>query len=125
MPEAGIGVASAPLASTSVRGRERMFFMMAEPHLFSWLFRARSWATDGLMCTPRIATLLAKSKFAKGPAMPDRDDLGSAWKVPPSRYLAARPAPHSCAPPRSLYAPMAHGRRLSPHPILPPAPAPT
>lgn len=23
--------------------------------------------------------------------MPDRDDLGSAWKVPPGRYLAGRP----------------------------------
>jgi hypothetical protein len=42
MPEASIGVASAPLASTSVRRRERVFFMMAQPRDLSWLFRARS-----------------------------------------------------------------------------------
>ena len=32
--------------------------------------------------------------------MPDRDDLGSAWKVPPSRYLAGRPAEHRVGAPR-------------------------
>src|SRR6266851_422362 len=71
------------------------------------------------MCTPRIATLFAKSKFAKGPAMPDRDDLGSAWKVPPSRYLAGRPAEHSVGAPRSVYVTMADGCRLAVDVILP------
>ena len=31
--------------------------------------------------------------------MPDRDDRGSAWKVPPSRYLAGRPAEHRVGAP--------------------------
>ena len=44
--------------------------------------------------------------------MPDRDDLGSAWKVPPSRYLAGRPAEHQVGTPRSLYVAMADGCRL-------------
>jgi putative CocE/NonD family hydrolase len=45
--------------------------------------------------------------------MPDRDDLGSAWRVPPSRYLAARPAEFSIGQPTSLYVAMADGCRLA------------
>lgn len=45
--------------------------------------------------------------------MPDRDDLGSAWKVPPSRYLAGRPAEHQVGAPRSLYVAMPDGCRLA------------
>ncbi|CAN5920218.1 CocE/NonD family hydrolase [soil metagenome] len=51
--------------------------------------------------------------------MPDRDDLGSAWKVPPSRYLAGRPAEHRVGAPRSAYVPMADGCRLAVDVILP------
>lgn len=45
--------------------------------------------------------------------MPDRDDLGSAWKVPPSRYLAGRPAEHAVGQPFSLYVTMADGCRIA------------
>ena len=45
--------------------------------------------------------------------MPDRDDLGSAWKVPPSRYLASRPAEHKVGKPFSLYVAMADGCRIA------------
>jgi putative CocE/NonD family hydrolase len=45
--------------------------------------------------------------------MPDRDDLGSAWRVPPSRYLAGRPAEHSIGKPTSQYVTMADGCRLA------------
>src|SRR6185503_676041 len=45
--------------------------------------------------------------------MPDRDDLGSAWRVPPSRYLAGRPAEFSVGKPTSLYVAMADGCRLA------------
>lgn len=51
--------------------------------------------------------------------MPDRDDLGSAWKVPPSRYLAGRPAEHRVGAPRSTYVTMADGCRLAVDVILP------
>jgi putative CocE/NonD family hydrolase len=51
--------------------------------------------------------------------MPDRDDLGSAWKVPPSRYLAGRPAEHAVGAPRSVYVTMADGCRLAVDVILP------
>ncbi|MPZ31553.1 MAG: CocE/NonD family hydrolase [Rhodospirillales bacterium] len=51
--------------------------------------------------------------------MPDRDDLGSAWKVPPSRYLAGRPAEHRVGAPRSVYVSMADGCRLAVDVILP------
>ena len=51
--------------------------------------------------------------------MPDRDDLGSAWKVPPSRYLASRPAEHRVGAPRSVYVTMADGCRLAVDVILP------
>ena len=51
--------------------------------------------------------------------MPDRDDLGSAWKVSPSRYLAARPAQHRVGEPRSLYVTMPDGCRLAADVILP------
>jgi uncharacterized protein len=51
--------------------------------------------------------------------MPDRDDRGSAWKVPPSRYLAGRPAEHQVGAPRSLYVAMADGCRLAVDVILP------
>ncbi|MGE0425892.1 MAG: CocE/NonD family hydrolase [Reyranellaceae bacterium] len=45
--------------------------------------------------------------------MPDRDDLGSAWTVPPSRYLAGRPAEHKIGKPFSLYVAMADGCRIA------------
>ncbi len=45
--------------------------------------------------------------------MPDRDDLGSAWHVPPSRYLAGRPAEFSVGRPTSSYVTMADGCRLA------------
>ncbi|CAN5564942.1 CocE/NonD family hydrolase [soil metagenome] len=51
--------------------------------------------------------------------MPDRDDLGAAWRVPPSRYLASRPAEFSVGAPISLYVTMADGCRLAVDVILP------
>jgi len=51
--------------------------------------------------------------------MPDRDDLGSAWRVPPSRYLANRPADFSVGKPTSSYVTMADGCRLALDVILP------
>jgi hypothetical protein len=51
--------------------------------------------------------------------MPDRDDLGSAWKVPPSRYLASRPAEHRVGAPSSVYVTMADGCRLAVDVMLP------
>ena len=51
--------------------------------------------------------------------MPDRDGLGSAWKVPPSRYLASRPAHHRVGEPNSLYVAMPDGCRLAVDVILP------
>ncbi|MEK7687663.1 MAG: CocE/NonD family hydrolase [Pseudomonadota bacterium] len=51
--------------------------------------------------------------------MPDRDDLGSAWKVPPSRYLAGRPSEFAVGAPASTYVTMADGCRLAVDVILP------
>jgi len=51
--------------------------------------------------------------------MPDRDDLGAAWRVPPSRYLAGRPAEHSVGAPTSVYVAMADGCRLAVDVFLP------
>src|SRR3984893_679079 len=51
--------------------------------------------------------------------MPDRDERGSAWKVPPSRYLAGRPAEHRVGAPSSVYVTMADGCRLAVDVILP------
>ena len=51
--------------------------------------------------------------------MPDRDERGSAWKVPPSRYLAGRPAEHRVGAPTSVYVAMADGCRLAVDVILP------
>ncbi|MBI2738105.1 MAG: CocE/NonD family hydrolase [Rhodospirillales bacterium] len=51
--------------------------------------------------------------------MPDRDDLGSAWKVPPSRYLASRLAEHRVGAPSSVYVTMADGCRLAVDVMLP------
>jgi len=45
--------------------------------------------------------------------MPDRDDLGGAWRVPPSRYLAQRPAEFTVGSPSSVYVTMADGCRLA------------
>ncbi|MBX3502239.1 MAG: CocE/NonD family hydrolase [Alphaproteobacteria bacterium] len=45
--------------------------------------------------------------------MPDRDDLGAAWKVTPSAYLAGRPAEHAVPRPFSLYVAMADGCRIA------------
>ena len=51
--------------------------------------------------------------------MPDRDDLGRAWRVPPSRYLAGRAAEFKIGTPRSLYVAMADDCRLAVDVILP------
>jgi putative CocE/NonD family hydrolase len=51
--------------------------------------------------------------------MADRDDLGAAWRVPPSRYLAQRPAEFSVGMPMSVYVTMADGCRLAVDVILP------
>jgi len=51
--------------------------------------------------------------------MADRDDLGAAWKVPPSRYLAGRPAEYPVGAPRSLYVTMPDGCDLAVDIILP------
>jgi putative CocE/NonD family hydrolase len=45
--------------------------------------------------------------------MPDRDDLGNAWRVTPSQYLARRPATHSVQEPTSRYLTMRDGVRLA------------
>jgi putative CocE/NonD family hydrolase len=45
--------------------------------------------------------------------MPDRDDLGGAWRVPPSRYLATRPAEFLVGAPRSVYVTMPDECRLA------------
>lgn len=51
--------------------------------------------------------------------MPDRDDLGAAWRVPPSHYLAGRPAEFSVGAPGSVYVAMADGCRLAVDVFLP------
>ncbi|OFX02316.1 MAG: hydrolase [Alphaproteobacteria bacterium RIFCSPHIGHO2_12_FULL_66_14] len=51
--------------------------------------------------------------------MPDRDDLGGAWRVPPSRYLAGRPAEFAVGVPASTYVTMPDGCRLAVDVILP------
>ena len=45
--------------------------------------------------------------------MPDRDDLGQAWRVPPSGYLLRRPATHTVPEPGSCYLTMRDGCRLA------------
>jgi putative CocE/NonD family hydrolase len=52
--------------------------------------------------------------------MSDRDDLSDAWKVPPSKYLAAREAPFAVpAQPRSQYVAMRDGVRIAVDVYLP------
>jgi putative CocE/NonD family hydrolase len=51
--------------------------------------------------------------------MPDRDDLGAAWKVPPSLYLAGRAGEYRIGAPKSQYVTMADGCRLAVDVILP------
>ena len=51
--------------------------------------------------------------------MADRDDLGDAWKVPPSRYLAGRPVEHAVGAPISQYVTMEDGCRLAVDVLLP------
>ena len=51
--------------------------------------------------------------------MPDRDDLGGAWRVPPSRYLASRPAEFAVGAPTSVYVTMPDGCRLAVDVMLP------
>ena len=45
--------------------------------------------------------------------MSDRDDLGHAWRTPPSEYLKQRPATHSVGAPASCYVTMRDGVRLA------------
>ncbi len=45
--------------------------------------------------------------------MPDNDDRGQAWRVPPSRYLATRPTTYSIPKPISCYVTMPDGCRLA------------
>ena len=52
--------------------------------------------------------------------MSDRDDLANAWKVPPSRYMASRPAEYALpAQPFSRYVTMRDGVRLAVDVYLP------
>jgi uncharacterized protein len=51
--------------------------------------------------------------------MADSDDRGGAWVVPPSRYLAGRPAEFAVAKPTSLYVTMADGVQLAVDVYLP------
>src|SRR3981189_3726493 len=51
--------------------------------------------------------------------MPDRDERGSAWKVPPSPYLPRRPAWRGVGAPDSVYVTMKDGCRLAVDVILP------
>src|SRR3954462_8432048 len=45
--------------------------------------------------------------------MSDRDDAGSAWRVPPSQYLKSRPATYAIGTPASRYVTMPDGVRLA------------
>lgn len=45
--------------------------------------------------------------------MPDRDDLGRAWRVTPSEYLSRRPATLAVGAPASRYVQMRDGARLA------------
>jgi uncharacterized protein len=45
--------------------------------------------------------------------MPDRDDLGRAWRVTPTEYLQRRPATHAVPVPTSQYLAMRDGVRLA------------
>jgi len=45
--------------------------------------------------------------------MPDRDDLGGAWRVPPSQYLERRPKTHRIPEPRSCYVTLRDGVKLA------------
>ncbi len=51
--------------------------------------------------------------------MPDRDDLGGAWRVTPTEYLERRPATHRIPEPRSRYLTMRDGCRLAVDVYLP------
>src|SRR5688572_11125085 len=51
--------------------------------------------------------------------MPDRDDLGHAWRVTPTEYLARRPATHDIPQPTSQYLTMRDGVRLAVDVYLP------
>lgn len=51
--------------------------------------------------------------------MPDRDDLGHAWRVSPSEYLKQRPATHGIGAPSSCYVTMRDGVRLAVDVYLP------
>ena len=52
-------------------------------------------------------------------AMSDRDDLGQAWRVAPSRYLEQRRATHAVGVPGSCYVTMRDGVRLAVDVYLP------
>ena len=45
--------------------------------------------------------------------MSDRDDLGGAWRVPPSRYLERRPKTHAIPEPRACYVTLRDGVNLA------------
>src|SRR5258707_212905 len=95
-PEAIIGLVSAAPANVSARRRETKLFMLSVP--------STAFLSAGILYTW---------------PMPDRDDLGAAWKVTPSRYLASRPAEFAVGAPRSVYVTMPDGCRLAVDVILP------
>lgn len=51
--------------------------------------------------------------------MSDRDDLGQAWRIPPSEYLKRRPATYAIGAPAARYVTMRDGVRLAVDTYLP------
>src|SRR6266581_1870654 len=96
MPDATIGPANAAPATVSALRRETELTILSVPSTAS--------LSGSILYTRR---------------MPDRDDLGGAWKVPPSKYLASRPAEFKVGAPTSVYVTMADGCRLAVDVILP------
>src|SRR5690242_19288326 len=106
MPAAIIGAASTPPDNASARRRRIWLVISGDPHgsffIAAAIYKGRQFDRDG-----------------GDRQMPDRDGLGSAWKVTPSRYLATRPAEHSIGIPSSVYVTMPDGCRLAVDVILP------
>src|SRR6185437_8989685 len=70
-------------------------------------------------CGAGCALASMSVRTSRGQVMADRDDLGGAWKVPPSRYLAGRAAEFAVGAPRSVYVTMPDGCRLAVDVFLP------